>query len=151
MLEEENIIKKFPVILFDDTCLLCNRAVQFILKREKGIPFYFIALQSTALKNQPGLNGYSKKSESLILLYHGKVFLYFDAVLKIARLMGFPWNLATIFYLIPQMVRNRIYRWIALHRYQWFGKANACMTFAGKFRGRLLDGTIIHNHPVQIS
>lgn len=141
MTEAEIIIQKFPVVLFDDTCLFCSRAVQFILKNEKGVPFYFVPLQSPALKNLPGLNGLSENSDSLILLYRGNVYLCSDAVLQTARLIGFPWNLTGIFFLIPRAMRNGLYRWIASHRYQWFGKTNTCMAFTGKFRGRLLEIT----------
>lgn len=143
MIETEVIIQKFPVLFFDDTCLLCNRAVQFILNHEKRISFYFASIRSSALTNIPGLSVFSGEFDSVMLLHCGKVYLYSDAVLQTARLMGFPWNLAAIFYLMPRAVRNNLYRWIALHRHQWFGKADTCIALTGKFRGRLL--AITHN------
>ncbi|HQH41863.1 MAG TPA: DCC1-like thiol-disulfide oxidoreductase family protein [Bacteroidales bacterium] len=138
MTDTEIILQKYPVILFDDTCILCNRAVQFILKHEGKVPFYFIPLQSPELKKVPGLIDFSEKADSLILLYHGHVRFYSDAVLKIAGLLGFPWNIAVISYLVPGVLRNKIYRWIASNRHHWFGATDTCRVLKGKFANRFL-------------
>lgn len=115
-----------PVILFDGVCKLCNGTVDFILKRDRKKQFRFVALQLEAGEAMKDHFGVPEKIDSVILIHQGMVFYESEAVLKIAQILPFPWRLAVVLKIIPLKIRNRLYRWIALNRYRWFGKKPAC-------------------------
>lgn len=114
-------------MLFDGVCNFCNASVNLILRNDKKNHFLFAALQSEtgiALQQKYGLP--FQNIQSIVLIKNEKVFLKSDAALKIASLMGFPWNILSIFLLLPRFFRNAVYDWVARNRYKWFGKRNTC-------------------------
>ncbi|MGX1983180.1 DCC1-like thiol-disulfide oxidoreductase family protein [Thermolongibacillus altinsuensis] len=44
-----------------------------------------------------------------------------------------------MFILIPKPLRDRLYDWIAKHRYEWFGKRDSCLMPTPDVRMRFLD------------
>lgn len=115
-----------PIILFDGVCNLCNGAVDFILKRDKHKQFRFVSLQS-----ETGLYIIKKfkiatETDSVILIQNNKVFIESDAAIKIAQQLTPFWKLLLVFKIIPKKVRDKLYRWVAKNRYNWFGKKQSC-------------------------
>ena len=115
-----------PIILFDGVCNLCNGAVDFILKRDKHKQFRFVSLQS-----ETGLYIIKKfkiapETDSVILIQNKKVFIESDAAIKIAQQLTPFWKLLLVFKIIPKKVRDKLYRWVAKNRYNWFGKKQSC-------------------------
>lgn len=115
-----------PILLFDGVCNLCNNSVNLIIKRDKKNQFRFIALQS-----QEGIElitklGISKETDSVILIVENRVFTESEAAIEIIKRLPLPWKWLTIFKIIPQKIRDKIYRWIARNRYRWFGKRDVC-------------------------
>jgi len=55
-----------------------------------------------------------------------KYFAASDAALEIARNLSFPWKMAFVFRFTPKPIRDRIYNYIALQRYRWWGRRNDC-------------------------
>jgi predicted DCC family thiol-disulfide oxidoreductase YuxK len=130
-------VNEHPVILFDGICNLCNRSVKLILKYEKEHRFRFAALQSDAAKNI--LKGFENEaiSDSVILIEDGKLFQNSTAALKIAKkLRGYRFLYFLI--VIPLWIRDPLYRFIAKHRYRWFGKKDTCMVPYDSIRSRFL-------------
>ena len=115
-----------PIILFDGVCNLCNNTVDFVIRKDKHKQFRFVALQSAAGEKLSENFNIPPETDSVILLDKNQVYFESDAVLKIAGLMGFPWNLPLVFKIIPQNTRDAVYKWIAKNRYKWFGKRNTC-------------------------
>lgn len=118
-------IKK-PTILFDGICNLCNSSVSFIQKRDKNNRFEFVALQSAKGKELMNIFRIPKGTDSLILIQQKSVFMETNAVIEITKQLPIPWKWFSIFRVIPENWRNRIYRWVAKNRYRWFGKNNVC-------------------------
>lgn len=129
------------IILFDGVCNLCNRWVQWIINHDgKGI-FRFAVLPSKAaktLQEQYGLQLRIGQPHSIILLESHRYSMYFTAVLRIARRLDNSWNLLCIFILLPQFIRDAIYRFIAAGRYQWFGRRSSCMVPTPDLKKRFL-------------
>ena len=126
-----------PVLLFDGVCNLCNGFVQFIIKHDKRKQFRFASLQSdagVAAKKELGDRG----PDSVILCYNHKYYTKSDAILLIFMLLGRLWMLGSVFYLMPRILRNTIYDWIALNRYKWLGKRDACMIPTPELKSRFL-------------
>jgi len=107
-------------VLFDGDCSLCNGAVRFIMANDPAGRFAFRSLQSE------GEVGPSEQPDAIVLLDYDRRYEASDAVLHIALGLRFPYPLAFAAILIPRDVRDRVYRWIARHRYQWFGKVDVC-------------------------
>ena len=96
-----------PVILFDGDCNLCNGAVDFILARDRCGVFRFASLQSAAagrLLAEFGLR--AANLDTIILVEASSVHVRSDAVLRIARMLRFPWSLAAIGYILPRTWRD---------------------------------------------
>ncbi len=118
------------LILFDGDCLLCNRSIQYVLRKDKSKSFLFAPLQTQKVQQLlQSLNIKIKDNipNSVILIEDEKVYQESTAVLKIiARLSGAVKYLS-VFRIVPKFIRNPIYRFIAQRRYRWFGKTEQCL------------------------
>jgi len=107
-------------VLFDGDCSLCNGAVRFIMANDPAGRFAFRSLQSEGEVGPP------EQPDAIVLLDYGRRYEASDAVVHIALGLRFPYPLAFSAILIPREIRDSVYRWIARHRYQWFGKVDVC-------------------------
>lgn len=126
-----------PIVMFDGHCNLCNGAVQWIIRRDKRARFRFASLQSGFAK--AALYDERNLPDSVVLVHKGNVRTRSAAALAIARGLGLPWSLATVFWIVPSPVRDLIYMWIAKNRYRWFGKRDACMVPTKELRSRFFE------------
>lgn len=127
-----------PIIFFDGVCNLCNASVQWIILRDKKKQFRFAPLQGNTAKELLKISQ-DEAPQSVILYHKGKVFNKSSAALRIAILLGFPFNLTGIFFIVPSFIRNIVYDWIARNRYRWFGKKDACMIPTPELKTLFLD------------
>ncbi|MCR6110825.1 DUF393 domain-containing protein [Bacillus sp. A301a_S52] len=133
-------MEKRDIILFDGVCHLCQSSVQFIIKRDPKNHFAFASLQSDVGKNLIGQTRISQESNSVVLIKaNGKSYIHSSAALQIAKKLKGAWKLASILLIIPAFMRDPIYRFIARHRYTWFGRSENCMVPTPKQRQRFLD------------
>jgi len=133
------------IVLYDGVCGLCNRAVQFLLKRDRHDHFQFASLQSDVAARVLQRHGMDAKSLDTVyavlnygepnetLLAKGDAFLFF------AKVIGGIWSVAQVGRIIPRPIRNRLYDFIARHRYQVFGKSESCMLPDPKQRHKFLE------------
>jgi predicted DCC family thiol-disulfide oxidoreductase YuxK len=118
-----------PVVLFDGVCNLCDATVAFIIDRDPGARFRFAALQSEAgrrLLAGVGVTLPAGDPASVYLLENGCLYDRSTAALRIARRLRGPAKLLFAFVVVPRPLRNLVYRFIARHRYRWFGRTEAC-------------------------
>ena len=118
--------KQNPVILFDGVCNLCNGTVDFLLKRDRKKQFRYAALQSDTGKALIQKFHIPEQTDSVVLIKLNKAYFESDAAIEIANMLPYPWRLGIIFGIIPKILRNKIYRWVAKNRYRWFGKRETC-------------------------
>ena len=120
---------KTYIVLFDGVCNLCNSTVQFIIKRDTHNQFKFSSLQSEYGQNFLKERNLDSSDFKSIILYEPEVAYYTKskAALKIAQNLGFPYNLLSVFLLIPSFIRDWIYSLISKYRYHLFGKKDSCM------------------------
>lgn len=135
-----------PVIYYDGTCILCNRVVQFVWKHDRQARFLFGMLQSERGKKIRHAAGGDPGGDpdSVILVYRDMVFTKSAAVIEVCRLLGGVWKLAVMGYLIPRVVRDRLYELVANNRYRWFGRSDECMLPSPAFRKRLVGDQVIN-------
>ena len=116
-------------ILFDGVCNLCNGCVRFVIARDPAERFRFASLQSVAAASVLRDAGMTTAPlpDSIILVEGDRVYLRSAAALQIARRLRFPWPLAFALVAVPPFIRDRLYDFIAAHRYRWFGRRDVCM------------------------
>ena len=121
--------KHKQLVLFDGVCNLCDASVQYIIKHDKDNAFLFTALQSEVGQQIiKEFNIDTNKIDSIILYSNEHGISYKStAALKIASKLGFPRNLLSVFLIIPTIIRNWVYDYIAKNRYKWYGKKEECM------------------------
>ncbi|HEX2091883.1 MAG TPA: thiol-disulfide oxidoreductase DCC family protein [Longimicrobiaceae bacterium] len=128
------------VVLFDGVCNLCNHSVQFILQHDPHGHFRFASLQSPAGQRLLREHGFPPgELGSVILVEGGHAYTRSDAALRIARRLSGAWPALAGLRVVPRFVRDRVYDWVAAHRYRWFGKREACMLPTPALRARFLD------------
>lgn len=116
------------ILLFDGYCNLCNGCVKFVLKHEKNSLVKFASLQSETgekLLNKYHIN--PKTTDSLVLIENGKAYIKSTAALKLSKYMKGIYPFCMVFIIVPPIIRNWVYDFIAKHRYKWFGKSDTCM------------------------
>ena len=128
------------IILFDGVCNFCNGAINFLIKQDKKGIFYFAPLQSEA--GQKLLQQYQLPKESFksfILIDNGEVYQKSTAVLKIFNRLPWYWKELQVLRIVPPLLRNAIYDFIAANRYKWFGKKEQCMVPTPEVKSRFLN------------
>jgi predicted DCC family thiol-disulfide oxidoreductase YuxK len=127
------------IVLFDGVCNLCNTSVNFLIDRDPEGRFVFGALQSEeglAVLRKHGLP--ERYCDSIVLIEGSKVWAASDAVLEISRHMPGLWPVLRVFRIVPKTIRDAVYKWIAAHRYEWFGKQESCRLPTPENRSRFL-------------
>lgn len=126
------------ILFFDGYCNLCNRSVDFLIRRDRNKQLLFAPLQgSTALKLLP--EALRKEVDSVVYYDNGSIYTQSTASLKVAQVLGFPWSWARVFLLFPPKWRDACYRFIARRRLKWFGKRSTCRMPSLEERSRFLD------------
>lgn len=127
------------IIYFDGVCYLCNSLVNFLLKIDKDNRLKFSPLQSNfaerELKNSK-IN--LKEIDSIILQVDSKFFIKSDAVIKIIKELRWYWRIFLIAKIFPLKLRDKLYDFIADHRYKWFGKKDSCMIPTNDVKSRFI-------------
>lgn len=121
---EGGLYMKKKIIFFDGQCMLCDQFVLFTLSRSKEkVSFYYATLQGKTAQRvgiaKPHVD--AKKWSVYYMDAQGKLHDQSDAVLLIvSQLRRLGW--VKIFFIIPRIIRNQLYRLVANNRYAWFGK-----------------------------
>lgn len=135
-----------PIVLYDGVCGLCNRMVQFLLKRDTEGRLRFASLQSEFAERvltRHGIDPSDLDTVQLVVDYEQpgeRVLGRSDAILRAGEELGMPWKLlATSARIVPQALRDTVYRLVARNRYRVFGKYETCMLPDPDQRHRFLD------------
>ena len=129
-----------PTILFDGVCHLCAASVQFVIKRDPQQRFRFARLQSAVAQQLLAAHDAADNGlDSVILIYRGQLYRKSRAALRTALLLHRAWPLLGVFLLVPRFIADPVYDYIGRHRYQWFGKMDACGLPDTEQRWRFLD------------
>ena len=116
-----------PLVLYDGECGLCDRSVQFILKFDSAGLFRFATLQGATGAKYLKKAGLPEDYVGSVLLVDDQgVHSHSTAALRIMRRLDAPARWMGIGRLVPRFLRDGVYNFIARHRFQWFGKSDAC-------------------------
>ena len=128
------------MILFDGICNVCNGFVDFVIARDPAAHFRFASLQSDAAHRLvTDVKTEHPLPDSFVLVEDGRVFMRSDAAFRIARRLGFPWNLAYPLMVLPRPLRDWAYDIVARNRYRWFGTRETCRVPTPDLRRHFLE------------
>jgi predicted DCC family thiol-disulfide oxidoreductase YuxK len=135
-----------PTLLYDGVCGLCNRFVQFILRRDPSGIFRFASLQSPLATLVLARHG--QHPQALDTVYaivdcdspRERCLARSDAILFVLAQLGGIWRFAAaIFKLVPRPVRDFAYNTVARRRHRIFGRSETCILPSLENRDRFLD------------
>ena len=133
------------IILYDGVCGLCNRLVQFILKRDRHDHFRFASLQSDwsgALLRRHHLDPNDLDTVYVVVDFAQpaeRLLARSDAILFLLRELGGVWTFASWGKILPRILRDGMYKLVARNRYRVFGKYDSCMLPDPQHRAKFLD------------
>jgi predicted DCC family thiol-disulfide oxidoreductase YuxK len=126
------------IVFFDGICGLCNRTVDFLLRKDKQRLFRYAPLQGTIAKNILPAE-YITSLSGIAYYRNEKLYFKSDAALMISWDLGGLYRLAIVFWIIPRFIRDGVYNHIARNRYKWFGRNQACRIPSPSERNFFLD------------
>ena len=91
-------------------------------------------------KGERLLKAYKVKDplSSMVVIDKNQLYKQSDAVLFIAKQLGFPFSLTKVFKLLPKGFRDGMYDWLGRHRYRFFGKQTQCKLLTEKQKQHFL-------------
>ena len=103
-------------VLYDDDCQFCSNLVKKTSSFIEGSVILFSPFNSC--KGKELISNYNIQDiDSVIYIDHrDKIFLKADAVLNICKFMIFPYNLFSIFNILPNSFLNLVYNLISKNR-----------------------------------
>jgi len=116
-----------PTIVYDGLCRFCNGWVQFVLKRDRKGVFRFAAAQSAAgaaLMTRHGLS--ADDLQTILFVKDGVAYMKSTASLQILMTLGGIWRLAGMFLVVPRVIRDGVYGFVARNRVRIGGRYKAC-------------------------
>jgi predicted DCC family thiol-disulfide oxidoreductase YuxK len=134
-----------PIVLYDGVCGLCNRLVQFLLKRDRRDRLRFASLQSdfaAGVLTRHRMNPHDLDTVYVVMNFEEpdeKLLARSNAILSLGRSLGGIWSLAVVGKVMPRFMRDWLYKLVAVNRYRVFGKFDSCMMPEGRYRRKFLD------------
>lgn len=131
------------LVFYDGKCGLCDRIVQFILKKDSKKIFDFAPLQgTTAAALLHALPPEIKNKDSLILIEnyqepHPSFYIFGKGALRICWLLGGAWTIPGLFSWMPSWLYDWGYRLVARNRHNFF-KPISCVIPTKEHRDRFL-------------
>lgn len=115
------------LVLFDGVCNLCNRNMLFLIRNDPSKKLKFCSVQSPAgqaILNWLGLP--LDVHESILFLEDEIIYEKSNAILHI--FYHLPWYLRWLYIgkILPRVIRDNLYLFIARNRYRFFGRSTVC-------------------------
>jgi predicted DCC family thiol-disulfide oxidoreductase YuxK len=128
------------IVVYDAQCLLCSGWVQFLLRHDRAGTFRFAAIQGATGQRLLADAGLEVDGLQTLLLIDGaRSWQETAAILRVLHVLGWPWRLAWLGWLVPAPLRNAMYRLVARNRYRFFGRSPVCIVPPADVRARFLD------------
>ena len=132
-------------MFYDGLCGLCDRFVQFLLKRDRHARIAFTTLQGELAHGMLVPLGYDPGDLDSIFVVadwrasQQRVLNRSQAVLHAVAQLGGAWGMfATVASIVPAFVADRLYGLVARHRYRVFGRYDTCPLPRPEWKNRFL-------------
>lgn len=120
------------VVLFDGVCALCDASMRWLLRIDSKEKLHYAPLQGETARDVLSRHPHVDQSLSSVLYVRGlgsdaeRVYERSTAAVQILRDLGGLWTVLSWFGVVPRVLRDGVYGFIAKRRYRWFGKHDAC-------------------------
>jgi predicted DCC family thiol-disulfide oxidoreductase YuxK len=114
-------------VYFDGYCGLCDRFVTFLVKRDRHRALRFAPLQGETAAGRFA-EGRRRADDPASVIYEDAAGVHTrsTAALRALGALGGAWSLLRILELVPRVIRDAVYDWVARHRFRWFGRRESC-------------------------
>jgi predicted DCC family thiol-disulfide oxidoreductase YuxK len=112
--------------------------VNFAIRNDKKGKLKFAPLQSAIGEKLKQQYRIQPSADTIVFIDKGKAYTYAKAAIRICKYLGWPAKLLYGFIIVPALISQPIYKWIARNRYKWFGKKEICMIPTAEVKGRFL-------------
>lgn len=126
------------IVFYDGDCSLCSRTVAFLIKADKNQQLKFAPLDGVTSK-MLAIPVVDEGEATVVFYKKGELYFRSTAALKIIQLLPFPWHLLRVFTLVPNFIRDYVYRIVGRNRHRWFGKNTTCILYHPRYEEQLLD------------
>lgn len=126
-----------PLFVFDGHCGLCSGGVRWLMRADHRRRIAFTSAQGElgqALYRHYGM----EIDTTYLLIDRGEAFGMSGGYFRLLPYLGGPWRLFRVFAVVPERLRDAVYRMIARNRYRWFGRYDHCALLTDDQRSRLL-------------
>ena len=115
-------------MIFDGTCVLCNRATAFVLAHEKDPHLHFVAVRSERGKQLADAHGLSEDDmdRSFVVIHRGQLYKRSAAAFLLMKHLRAPYRWLQVLRVFPRALGDALYDVVARNRYRWFGKQDHC-------------------------
>jgi len=128
-----------PIYLFDGHCVLCSRAVHYVLHHETSPDMRFIAITSAEGRTLAAANDIDPDNpESFLIIEEDKILRSSDAIIALGRYVGGLHKIVVIGKILPRPIRDGLYSLIAKNRYKIFGRTESCYVPTPENRDRFV-------------
>jgi predicted DCC family thiol-disulfide oxidoreductase YuxK len=130
------------LVFFDGDCLFCQRRVRWLLERDRDGAFRFGPLQGDTARAVLAGTGLAESVSTLVLVHEPgstrqEIRTKSRAIAAISSRLPFPWRLGGLLALVPRVIGDAVYDWIAARRHHWGGAAE-CSLFSTAERSRFV-------------
>lgn len=116
-----------PQLFFDGHCNLCNRSVDFLIRKDREGVLRYGSLQGETAKAVVPEFAQEKGLSTVVLVDEAGKHVRSSAVGRALKALGGGWGfLGSLLLLIPRPVRDWGYRMVARNRMKWFGQRETC-------------------------
>jgi predicted DCC family thiol-disulfide oxidoreductase YuxK len=134
-----NALKQQPVLLFDGECGFCNKTVRFFLRHEKKTKdMRFAPLESDIGKALRAHFNISPETDSIILIRDHSAHIKSRAAILLSGYMRGGWGIARVLLLVPRVIRDAVYDFIARRRKKLAGRVESCAMLSREDQTRFL-------------
>ena len=126
--ELEKLSFKHPIVLYDGHCFLCDRTIQYLIKKDKEEKLRYHTLNATR-----------ETLLSVKLLHQGKEYDQSDVMVMASKIITNSGLLLSLLKWFPKGIRDLGYRIIARNRYALFGRSDTCILPNKDIRHLFLD------------
>lgn len=126
-----------PLFVFDGHCGLCSGGVRWLMKADREGRIGFTSAQGElgrALYRHYGVD----VDTTYLLIDRGEAFGMSGGYFRLLPYLGGAWHVWRILGLVPEAVRDAVYRLVARNRYRWFGRHDLCALLTEEQRSRLV-------------
>ena len=135
--------------LFDEECVFCSGAVAFTLRNEKQPSIRFVAIRSPqgrALALENGID--PDNADTFLFVENGVALGRSDGAIALAGHLRAPASWIRFAAVLPRVVRDAAYGWLARNRYRIFGRQQCLMPDPAQRARFILPAEGAHGGPV---